>query len=71
MSLKESLMEFSDALVYLKAGSKVERKIWGGRRFIFLGSGGIGLKTLLFESSTGDQGTWLASTWIFLQMTGW
>jgi len=59
--ISEPLMEFCDALVHLKAGSKIARKVWDGKRSIFTGVGLIGMKTILFESSTGDEGTWLAS----------
>lgn len=54
-------MEFSDALVYLKSGQKVARKIWENRKYVKVGVGELGRKTLLFGTSTGSEGVYLAT----------
>jgi hypothetical protein len=54
-------MEFSDALVYLKAGEKITRKYWDSGKSLYIAPRDDGFNTIYFTNSKGSEGVYLAS----------
>lgn len=57
-------MEFSDALVYLKAGSKIHRKAWGeSPKQLYVGvvNESVPRNTVYFSTPKGSEGVYIPS----------
>jgi len=70
-------MDFSDALIHLKAGIRIARKYWDGAKELYVMEREDGLgNTICFTSYRGSTGVWipanidlLANDWFVIKVT--